>query len=508
MTETTPGPRTMAVDLAIALPLLAVVAWFAADSLSWRIRSDVPMMMYQAFLMNEHGWMPYRDVFDMNLPGSYALYALIGRVFGYGDLGLRVADLLVAGTTAGLLAVLGRTVASRRAGLLGATLFGAWHLRGGAILMLQRDGLGMALVLAAVAAAWRAAPGRGRTVAVGLLFGFTAGIKPHLLLGLLPTVAYLWATTPAPRRVRELVLPGLVALAVPGLVLTGWLVATGALGPFLDGLPYLRFYGAFGGNHVLYEGWDGLAYRVRKWSGFDDWTPWLAVAGLAIGLAAAEAEAARARKLQHLAGLLVAYALYPLSTGHYWAYEWMPMVTVACLGVALLTTVPLAGPRAALGRAARGVLLLLVVQASNGPALFHAFRVHQLEPGRGRPDAIADWLRENLRPGDRVQPMDWVSGGVLHGLLRAEAVAATRFLQDFHFHHHVSAPYQQRLQRAFLAEVRAAAPRVVVRATHGRPYFTGPDSAKAFPAAERWLEEDYDRAVDGPGYAIWVRRGD
>ncbi len=43
-------------------------------------------MLYLAYLMDRFGCVPYRDLFDINAPGTYAIYQLLGPYFGYDDL--------------------------------------------------------------------------------------------------------------------------------------------------------------------------------------------------------------------------------------------------------------------------------------------------------------------------------------------------------------------------------------------------------------------------------------
>ena len=82
--------------LIAAATLLLLVAF---GSLGWRIEHDTPHFHYVAFLMDKYDRVPYRDIFDLQMPGTYAFHYAIGKLFGYGDLGFRIVDL-------GLLSVL------------------------------------------------------------------------------------------------------------------------------------------------------------------------------------------------------------------------------------------------------------------------------------------------------------------------------------------------------------------------------------------------------------------
>ena len=91
-------------------------------------------------------------------------------------------------------------------------------------------------------------------------------------------------------------------------------------------------------------------------------------------------------------------------------------------------------------------------------------------------------------------------------MLLARARPATRFLYDFHFYHHVSHPYIQRLREQFMADLDRARPSMFVRVDR-RARLGGPDTSQDFEALTRYLSANYVRAVDGEGYEIWTRRG-
>src|SRR5687768_13818935 len=88
--------RSISVSRIAVLALLGlsavVVAGLAVVSLRWRYVHDSPLMMYAGFLI-DRGAVPYRDFFDMNMPGTYFVMWTMGRVFGWTDLAFRLFDL-------------------------------------------------------------------------------------------------------------------------------------------------------------------------------------------------------------------------------------------------------------------------------------------------------------------------------------------------------------------------------------------------------------------------------
>jgi hypothetical protein len=57
---------------------------------------DTPLLHYVAFLMDQHGRFPYRDVFE-TMPGAFAMHFVIAKLFGYGDVAFRTVDLVLLG---------------------------------------------------------------------------------------------------------------------------------------------------------------------------------------------------------------------------------------------------------------------------------------------------------------------------------------------------------------------------------------------------------------------------
>jgi hypothetical protein len=71
------------------LGLLALTALFAFQ---WRNYQDAPIFFYASLLVDKFGVIPYRDLFEINMPGTYLACLIIGRLTGYTVLGVRILD--------------------------------------------------------------------------------------------------------------------------------------------------------------------------------------------------------------------------------------------------------------------------------------------------------------------------------------------------------------------------------------------------------------------------------
>ena len=138
-------------------PILAASAalalYLGGRSWGWPLVHDAPLMHYVAWLIGQ-GAVPYRDVFDMNMPGVYLLHLGVIGIMGEGDRAWRLFDLAWLALTAAALFGFARRAGDAWSGLAAALLFVIYHLSGGAWRAGQRDFL---LTLFLVLAAWGAA---------------------------------------------------------------------------------------------------------------------------------------------------------------------------------------------------------------------------------------------------------------------------------------------------------------------------------------------------------------
>ncbi len=255
--------RKATLALLAALGLLLTAEFFF--SLKWRMEHDSPILLYLAWLIDRRHLVPYRDLFDVNTPATYALYALVGRVFGYGDLGFRVADLTM------LTAILATMwFWMRRFGAACAWCavfcFGLLFLRLGVQGGLQRDFVLILPISASVLIAAGSRRSVSRTFAIGLLFGIAASIKPQAAIGL-PVALWFCLRQSDPPGKSQVAWPLLAGLSVAGFALPlaatcFYLLRVGALGSFLDiARNYWPLYGRLASNTHAVAGPAGAVVR-------------------------------------------------------------------------------------------------------------------------------------------------------------------------------------------------------------------------------------------------------
>ena len=507
-----PADRAITMLLAIPLTIFCALAW--TRSFSWPLQHDLPIMLYMGWLIEHLHWIPHVDFFDMNSLGSYMGYGIIGRIFGFESVSLRFADLLLYLVLSASTLLVFRPI-GRLAGWVGAALFGIVYLGSGSNQSLQREYLMLAPILLSVAAATN---GAGRRVGLrrflsGLAVGLASTIKPQVAIALVPL---LWfysdeVCNDAPEsRDRWHPIWGvagalLLGWALPIAVMIGALVASGALGAYREILTdYLPLYGAMGRYHEILLPADRPGYMLQNWIRLGSYHVLLVGAAYSVFLSLVDSRDIWQRRCVVLfIGMAVVFALYPLASGQFWRYHWLPFAhwLVLCLAWVVVAIERRATPNRFWLPLAITILLLFVALRPDRGIREHFASL----PVESYPEQIADFLEARIQPGDRVQPLDWTDSGVLHGMLLARAEAATPFLYDFHFYHHVSTRYITELRERFIEELDASNARFVVRGNLG-PFPSGRDTDRRFAQLEALLLRKYRRARVASAFTIYELR--
>jgi len=234
--------RILTATLCLCLLYLIISTW------SWPFVGDAAYIHYIAFLI-QHGLHPYRDIVDMNLPGTYLVEQTVLATLGSSALAWRLFDLLLmAALSVASLYLLAEQ--GLLAGLFAAALFFSIHAQDGVQMLAERD-LQVAVALVSALALLtaihrtqrpRRANAAALATAAGLCAAIAISIKPTAALTVFALACWLFfrssrvATVPA--RIFCLTTPAF--LLVPIL----WLAHHQALPAFLANLTRLVRYHA------------------------------------------------------------------------------------------------------------------------------------------------------------------------------------------------------------------------------------------------------------------------
>lgn len=484
--------------------------------LQTRVMHDAPIMAYTGLLLEHFRLAPYRDFFDMNLPGAYLAFGAIGRIFGYSDLALRSVDLglliLILVMTGLALRPLGL-----RPALAAVATYGLAYAGLAQVHALQRESLVLVLASATLATLTPATPwplGR-KAVLSGLLLGAATCIKPGIALDAVPCLLYLlWDRPTQPTRSARGIALGarfIAGFALPPALAIAYLASVGSWPAFVEmATRYWPLYARLGALHETIADNDRFGLLLDGLRAFGGHRLWLLPAGAGIALALASwSRASRERRfVVLLLALLLAHSIYPAITGQFWPYHWIPAVWSLSIAGALCWVRRDDAVRLTWIIVATGLFLVVVPTQVPPPASLRRSwaNLPGEDPYGARVSELASFLKHNVRAGELVQPLDW-TGGAVDAMLRSQVRLATPFLYDFHFYHHVSSPYIQRLRERFMAAMRRIRPAYVIRIESRKPWVTGRDTTHDFPALEEFLRQHYVQALAGDGYEVlrWSR---
>ncbi len=493
--------RASHIILFLLAAFLVVQAFF---SLRWPIAHDEAPLFYEAFLMQSEGRIPYRDIFDFQMPGSYIAYYVFGLLSGFGPFRIRILDLLI------LAALIFTTFQSmRRFGstpaLAAGILFGLKYLQGSPSLSLQREYLLLVFIALSLLIGMRDTLTPKHRLSLGILFGLSAVIKPHAALGLLPFLLFDIAdirqrpNMTLPKAAWTSILPAAIGFTIPVSLVILYLTITNSLFPFITiVLNYWPLYSQINGQMEITPAAERIPFLLNQVWRLGGSGLWLIPAAFGIYLN-------RNRQTYLLASLALCYAIYPALSGQFFPYHYIPFIYIIILLASLSISTNYQLPITNLS----SFILVLVILVSTRPSttFLRQLQGRPIATASDRADGIARFLEKNLQAGDTVQPLDW-TGGTLLAMLETRTPIATSYVFDFYFYHHVSNPYIQSLRVDFIHQLQSASPRYIVEVTAiDKPWVSGEDTTREFPELRAFLNEYYSVTIQKDDYTIYERDG-
>ena len=495
MKRTSVASAPVVVAFAAVAVFGGVAVWLAWRSRTWPLIHDVVLMHYAAWRIGA-GAVPYRDLFDMNQPGTYLIHLAVLRTLGGGDLAWRMVDLSALAATAAAVAAFAAPWGAL-ASTTGVVVFTTYHLAGGAWQAGQRDVLLCPLLVVGAlgVARWLE---RGRWTSLvwsGAALGAGITVKPHaaIFAGALAAVVAV-VTARACGSGTAAMASGVfaVATAAAPVAVLGWLAVVGGLAAWYDIVTgyLIPLYSRLG--------------RASSWTIYR-WHAWIPMTlGVTVSLSSALVRGgAGVRHL--LAALGLAYGVvHYVAQGKGWEYHLYPLAVFAAVLIGAELPAALAGRRRIVAGALAGALVasLLLLDAKAREASAAEFWWGREATVR----ALETDLRARLAAGDTVQVLDTTGGGI-HALFRLGVRQPTRFMYDFHFFHDEGSPVVQALRTELMRDLHARPPRLIVLVERGWPS-GGYERVERFPALAALLRERYVIALTRADYRIYAKRDD
>lgn len=493
--------------LCVALAILLI--GYEYLMLQWPMMREAHYLHYIAYLINEHGFAPYRDIYETSWFGTFLFHMLVGKIFGYTAVAFRCADMVFLALLLAVTWAMLRKLDTLLAWV--ATLsFALAYLHYGPANTLQRDYILLLPVSTALFLAlqtqWSTT---ARALSIGACFAAAASIKPHVLIGMPPVLLLLYSQSAAREKsISKLFLATGIASLVTFSAGLLWLWLRGGLQDFIDmSLHYLPLYQDLNGAHAMTTPEERVQNTLHWWKAFTWIWPYVATAGIVRGWLTTPPHSQQRALIITLAAMMVCFNLYPLPAGKFWDYHWIPFTYFALLCSSFLL-MPAQNKQwwSHLMTLACVLYFLQTVNTQYFPwfrFMEQIKRYPDVSVSTQSQDDIATFLSENLHPGDTIQIIDQ-GGPATEYLLRAHAVLATRYVGSFVFLHHISNPHVQAMQQDFIAKLNAAPPKLLlVMEDYTKP--TGIDTRRDIPGLDDFIHAHYQPLQQGAALTIWQR---
>jgi len=499
------GNRYM--PFAAAIGLLAVLASVVLAR-HWPFINDGPLIHYVIFLM-DHGRAPYRDIIEMNMPGTYMLDWSVVHALGGGAFGWWVWDVL-----SGIVAIVASAwiagPGKRAAGIAAGSLAYLIHLADGPKDLGQRDWMVAVMLLVAFGCLFTAIR-KGRPIWMAGFMGLcalAATIKPPVIgIGVAFLVATCWLEWKRPSgeaarpRYLSLVLWSLAGGVIPAVLCVAFLVhwnVTKEFSDILHGLvPYYATLDRRGywllitrapGVPLLplFAGAFAIFLLGRFWRSWED---------------------------SFLLAATLSGALLFVIQGKGWNYHRYPEIALGALwGIFELDrALRVTKPGGKKPQRLIALATLAVVTLGVTPWLF------SLVARKGTDISGITTLEADLnrlggaRLSGHVQCLDMTNASCINVLYRMKLLQSTGFIYDFYLFPRPANPVSRQLQERFLAEVAARPPEVIILSAHTWPEdIYSYDQVNNFRGFREWLERNYRLDREEPsaphkaGYRLYV----
>ncbi len=513
-----PVPRPSGrVRILVGCFLLLLCAIMAVRTLHWPWSNDAQVFHYAVFLMGR-GFAPYRQIVDLNLPGSYLSEWLGMHLARSTDLSYRLYDLLLLAVFGWASIVIAKPI-NWFAGLLAATLFALIHGSEGAWMLAERDFVMAVLLACACALTFSAtrqqAAAHPRTAIIAKLFAaatlvaLACTLKPFAAVYALPLFGLALPALPKAMRTgaalgllagASLVLTTTLAFLLWRSSLTAFLqnlsLAAGYSGPHRTPFTYMLHHSTPRGLLLLLPPVLYLAIRRRSWRNPE-------------------------RLTLQISAVLGLGSYFIQNKG--FIYHRYPLVAFALLWVTLECTEALQSLRASAllkpdALLADATLITAIVVV----APFYLYRVFHMPA----PNAFALGLVDDIRILQQTQPdlaldthiqcLDGIAG-CYSALYRLQLASSTGLMGDQLLFQPVVTPAVSRARALFQQQLSANPPTVFVETNY---WYGGPQQftkTATWPAFDFWLHAHYTaiRTRTFPqrpgepnpiGYRIYLRR--
>lgn len=465
---------------------------------------------YMAYLINEHSFVPYLDLFEINMPGTYLFHIVIGKFFGYSDSTLRFVNIAwlvsVFLLTWFIMKPFGRATA-----VTSCLLFGLTFLGFGPKMALEREALALIPIAISILFAIRHKQNNSFKLVNffhGMLFAIVALIKPHLVLGIVPVLIYQ-ATYIAKSKnqiIKSFLFEGAFALFGFLLIIATsilWLLDLGALEAFWEILSsYMPLYREVGDIEFRGAFADAI-YILYKFTNFEELGVLLVASIFAVYVILIEKGSTETKRLSILLlSLSVVYSVCVVIGGRMLLYHWLVFMYFVSLGTAILIfSGTISQNKLKVFPLVLFILASMSVLHIKDSVFSHVLQPHKKQYANKREEQIKAYFDKNNSDNSKIQAIHW-DLPTLMAMFDLKAIPATPYVVSLQFYHHVSSPYIKGLREDFIKRMNNEMPEFIINVPSQKKVLNinGPNS---FPELKNFIEKYYYRDYRGHGFDIY-----
>lgn len=483
----------------LAVLLIISIIILVGTTLRWPIVLDPPLYNYIGWLMTQ-GAVPYRDVFDNNLPGTYVIHFWVVKFLGDGDLAWRFFDLLCL-VLINIATFLYCSRFSRLSALAAVALFSAFHLYNGPLCAGQRDYFLLVFIMGGIYFYQKYRESKGNQVyfmLTGLLLGAGITIKPFVVfwcaLFLLLTIVYDYRKKEC--RFRHYAI-FIIACGAPTGAIMIWLWSAGGLPACIDIVvnylipmyPKLQLSNLSG---VLRRN----LFRM----------PIGLLLGIVLVLGICDVLISRKKVLNRLilvCGIIYGLLHYALQRKGFFYHLYPAFLFVFLLAASWLEYI-----KQKRFSVLQMAMLCLTFYLMTGELYCSVKNIFIKPPNyfdnSPFPSKLVSDLKGRVPQNETVQSMEAKGDGILC-LLQLHIRQPTRFIHDVYFYYNIKNPYVQGLRNEFLHALKEAPPLFIIFPKKGWPVY-GYERIKLFPELDEWLHAHYTLDREREAYRLYKRR--
>ena len=475
----------------------------------WRITHDSVFIHYMTFLMDKFNYIPYKEIYDTSMPGTFLFHLLIGKIFGYTESALQLFNLIftLAFAIINWFYLKGQQSQTR---IIGSIYFLLIYQSFGLEMSLQRDFIAAFFILLSIVTIKMEINLKAKNFLSGVALGITAMIKPQLAIGL-PLIFLIGENFNLSNK-KEFLKNGIIFILgfIFFISLTFyWIHGLGGLSDFWEmQKTYIPQYLQLNADHQFVQ--SKLTRFVNNIKKFFYLIPYWRMAFFCLVFGTfLNLRYDNKNKSFWITNLVLAilYAMTLIISGQYFPYHFMTFFLFSFFPITAFFNSQISKKYIQFSFIA--VITLII----NNLGQFPIETLTWLKGEKpyisydGRVDRLTQALKDTIKENDTIQIFDWIEGATAHALLNLKRPHHSKFITDHIFKHHLHLPSKKKLNKDFLNEMKAKRPTIIIKSlNHNFP--SGDFTSKDLPSRFlKFIKKNYGPIHQDKDFIIYRLKG-